>query len=91
VPCVPGHVSLNRALSKLGMASRSDPTRLVTEGRVVGRSERRVILLHKPGGVVTTRRDPMGRRALFELTAAFPGFAPTGAPERTKPVRGASR
>jgi len=87
-------VSLERALSKLGIASRSEARALVTDGRVSvdGRAVRdplrpvvpervaiaidgearartaaRTILLHKPRGVVTTRRDPEGRPTAYNL------------------------
>lgn len=90
----PGTVSLDRALSKLGMASRSEARALITAGRVTvdGRAVRdparpvvpervriaidgeareragaRTIVLHKPRGVVTTRRDPEGRPTAYEL------------------------
>jgi len=95
----PGEVSLDRALSKLGLASRADARRLILDGRVAvngrivrrpaalvvperaelkvdggassapfgSRGPRRVLLLHKPRGVVTTRRDPRGRRTVFDL------------------------
>jgi 23S rRNA pseudouridine2605 synthase len=87
-------VALNRALSKLGVLSRTDATDAIRHGRVRvdGRLVRdplvqvdparvtidvdgarartsawRAILFYKPAGVLTTRRDPQGRRTIFDV------------------------
>jgi len=96
----PGHVPLGRALSKLGIASRAEATRLISEGRVsvdgrvvrdpetlvvperaqvaidgqpAARAVWRLILLNKPRGVMTTRRDPQGRPTVFDLVSGVKG------------------
>jgi len=86
-------VRLDRALSKLRLASRSearglieagrvtvagrpvlDPARLVNpddtaitvDGRRPSSRPWRTIAFHKPRGIVTTKRDPQGRRTVFD-------------------------
>ncbi len=101
-----GRVPLERALSKLALASRTeargliesgnvkvhgsvetDPARLVNPDtahiEVLGikalKAAVRVILFHKPKGVVTTKRDPEARKTIYDL---LPGelqhFHPVG-------------
>ncbi|NDG85276.1 MAG: rRNA pseudouridine synthase [Proteobacteria bacterium] len=89
-----GRVPLERALSKLGFASRTEARNLIESGKVkvhgsfetdparlvnpdtahievlgtkAVKAASRVVLFHKPKGVVTTKRDPEGRRTIYDL------------------------
>ena len=48
------------------------------DGRAVSAQRLAYVLLHKPAGVVTTARDPHGRRTVVELVPADPHVVPVG-------------
>ena len=48
------------------------------DGRPLAKQQLAYLLLHKPAGVVTTARDPHGRRTVVELVPAEPRVVPVG-------------
>lgn len=104
----PGHglVSLPRALSKLGLCSRTEAVTLIEAGRICidGRAIRSLtyrvdmdrarisfdgrpiiperpiyLMLNKPRGLVTTRRDPAQRDTVYDcLPPGLPFLSPVG-------------
>ena len=101
-----GRVPLERALSKLGFASRLESRALIEAGRVkvhgsveknpdrpvnpnsahievdgqkTVKSESKLFIFHKPIAVVTTKRDPEGRKTIYDyLPEALQSFHPVG-------------
>lgn len=100
-------MSLARALSKLGICSRSQAEQAVRDGRVrvngrrvtdsslrvvpesdaitidgaaTSALEKTYLMLNKPRGVLTTRRDPSGRVTVYDqfADAALPFLGPVG-------------
>lgn len=68
-----GRVTVNGAVAALG--DRADPDRdtIALDGRPVGRTaQRTVLMLYKPRGVVTTLSDERGRKTVAQLVAACP-------------------
>ena len=74
-----GRVKVNGRLATLG--DKVDPTRdvVVLNGATVNLDPNvRYLALHKPAGVVTTMRDPQGRRDIREFVPGEPRVFPVG-------------
>ena len=52
--------------------------RVEVDGKPVAKQKLAYLLLHKPTGVVTTARDPQGRRTVIELVPNEPRVVPVG-------------
>jgi len=52
--------------------------RVEVDGREVAAQRLAHLLLHKPAGVVTTARDPQGRRTVVDLVPSQPRVVPVG-------------
>jgi len=75
-----GRVAVNGSVVDV-LGTRVDPAqdRVTVDGRPVAlRPERRIFLLHKPVGRVTTREDEEGRPTVMDLVPAVPGLHPVG-------------
>lgn len=71
-----GRVSVNGTVVR-EQGSKADPTTddiRVDGRRIRARREHRYILLHKPRGYVTTRRDPEGRPTVIDLLGRHAGY-----------------
>lgn len=73
-----GRVRVNGRVAALG--ERVDPARdvITVGGRRVRPAVRAWLALHKPYGVVVSRRDSRGRRTVFELVPKVPGLTYVG-------------
>lgn len=74
-----GRVRINGAVARTGQPV--DPARdeITVDGKRVDPPARATwVLLHKPAGVLTTRKDPGGRRTVFDLVPDAPGLTYVG-------------
>jgi 23S rRNA pseudouridine2605 synthase len=63
-----GRVVVNERVAEIGAQVDPGRDRVRVDGREVARPEpRRYVVLHKPPGYLTTRRDPRGRPSVFDL------------------------
>lgn len=74
-----GRVTVEDLTVLEGAALVSPEARIALDGRPVASAAARVVAWHKPRGVLTTFRDPRGRRCLDEaLPAELRGLQPVG-------------
>lgn len=75
-----GRVTVNGAVATIGQVVDPQRDRILLDGAPVetARTTHRWIVLHKPAGVMTTRRDPQGRTTVFDLVDAAPGLTYVG-------------
>jgi pseudouridine synthase len=72
-----GRVTVNGRPAELG--TRVDPNdRVELDGRALVPARLSYVLLHKPAGVVTTVRDPHGRRTVVDLVRGRGRVVPVG-------------
>jgi 23S rRNA pseudouridine2605 synthase len=72
-----GRVTVNGAPGELNTFVQSRD-RVEVDGRPVALQRPAHVLLNKPAGVVTTARDPQGRRTVVDLVPSEPRVVPVG-------------
>ena len=74
-----GRVTVNGEVATIGQVVDPLGDKILVDGRRVGAPPKPVwLLLNKPTGVVTTRRDPGGRQTVFDLVDDHPGLTYVG-------------
>ena len=78
-----GRVSVNGRRARLGDSADPERDEIALDGVPVSLAAKRYWLVHKPRGVLTTLRDPEGRRTIRELLpASAPRVFPVGRLDR---------
>ncbi|HEX5408363.1 MAG TPA: pseudouridine synthase [Gemmatimonadaceae bacterium] len=74
-----GRVTVNGSPAHIGQVVDPDADVIHVDDAVVGAPAReRWLVLNKPAGVMTTRRDPSGRRTVFDFTPDVAGLTYVG-------------
>jgi 23S rRNA pseudouridine2605 synthase len=75
-----GRVTVNGAPAAIGQVVDLSRDRVCLDGVPVAATPGAAtwLVLHKPAGVMTTRRDPEGRRTVFDLVPPTPGLVYVG-------------
>ena len=75
-----GRVRVNGELASVGLLVNPARDQITLDGELVSVSvtKHRWIVLNKPTGIVTTSRDPQGRKTVFDLVHRVPGLVYVG-------------
>lgn len=73
-----GRVRVDGRVAAIGSRVDPDRHRVTVDGRAVRSGARAWFVLHKPIGYVVSRRDPEGRRTVFDLVPEVPGLTYVG-------------
>lgn len=74
-----GRVTVNGVVAVLGQVVDPRRDRIAVDGRAIAApAPPQWFVLHKPAGVMTTARDPQGRRTVFDLLPRVPGLTYVG-------------
>jgi len=76
---VAGRVTVNGAVAELGQKVDPEQDAIRVDGRPIARDPYNYWLLHKPKGVLSTTRDPQGRKTVVDfLPHGLPRMVPVG-------------
>ena len=75
-----GRVQVNGEVARTGQSVDPSVDRITVDGKLLQAPPKTFewIVLNKPSGVVTTRKDPEGRRTVFDLVPDAPGLTYVG-------------
>jgi pseudouridine synthase len=74
-----GRVRVNGKVAETGQSVDPVADQITVDGKDIGApAPVRWIVLNKPGGVLTTRSDPAGRRTVFDIVPPSPGLTYVG-------------
>ncbi|MDQ3518344.1 MAG: S4 domain-containing protein, partial [Gemmatimonadota bacterium] len=74
-----GRVTVNGTVARTGQIVDPAVDKIVVDGEVVARAREALwLVLNKPTGVLTTRRDPGGRTTVFDILPDNPAMTYVG-------------
>ena len=69
---------MNGQVVSLGASADPERDAIAVDGIVINRPAHRTLMLHKPAGVVTSRKDPHAVDTVMSLVPPIPGLHPVG-------------